>query len=174
MQRMAWMMVLLLVHSGPLAAQQAPEWATCRNGDLKIEADVSIEACNTMLSRGGLTPGEEANVYHSRGRGQETKRNYNSAVDDYARAIELSPNVAESYIGRGNALRNNGEAHLAIADYDKSIQLKPRIEGYTGRGLTYERLDKRDLAIADFRSALALDANDRISRDGLRRLGVSP
>ena len=48
---------------------------------------------------------------------------YNSAIDDFTRAIELDPNDAKAYNNRGIAYRYLGEYQQAIDDSTKAIEL---------------------------------------------------
>jgi tetratricopeptide (TPR) repeat protein len=68
----------------------------------------------------------------------------------------------QSYSNRGIAYGNKGEYDRAIADYGKAIEINPKYVGAdNGRGSAYSR---RDEAIADFRRALAVGANDQHPR----------
>jgi predicted TPR repeat methyltransferase len=42
------------------------------------------------------------------------------------------------------------------------------------RAEIHEKLGQRDAAIADFRTALALDTSHQSAADGLKRLGATP
>ena len=62
-------------------------------------------------------------------------KNYEKAIADYTKAIELRPDDASAYNNRGIsfvALKNNEKA---IADYTKAIKLKPDFaSAYNNRG----------------------------------------
>jgi tetratricopeptide (TPR) repeat protein len=48
----------------------------------------------------------------------------------------------------------------AIADFDKAIELNPRLaQAHNGRGLAYRDKNELDKAIADFSKAIELDPN---------------
>ena len=50
---------------------------------------------------------------------------HDHAIKDFNRAIELNPNHADAYNGRGIAYRQIGKLTRAIADFDRSIELNP-------------------------------------------------
>ena len=48
-----------------------------------------------------------------------------SAIEDYSKAIDLAPENARFYNGRGNAYGSAGNFHAAIEDFNKAIELNP-------------------------------------------------
>jgi len=67
--------------------------------------------------------------------------NLKEATNAYSKAIQLNPQYAEAYIGRGAAYDDLGNFQQAINDFGKAIELKPRsAEAYYNRGATYYRL----------------------------------
>ncbi len=44
---------------------------------------------------------------------------------DYNKAIQLNPNLANAYINRGNTYKDLNNIELALADYDRAIALDP-------------------------------------------------
>jgi Flp pilus assembly protein TadD len=54
----------------------------------------------------------------------------------------------------------------------QAIQFDPSyVEAYNNSGLSYEALDRRAKAIADFCKAQSTDSTDRVSKQQLRMLG---
>ena len=64
-------------------------------------------------------------AYYNRGFAHFRHRNYNRAVEDYTKALELSPNDAEVYFDRGIARFHNRDFDDAICDYTQALKLKP-------------------------------------------------
>lgn len=61
-----------------------------------------------------------------------------------------------------------------MSDHNRAIELDPRRAAtYNDRGTTYEKINNRSAAIADYRKALDLDPNFMAARDNLKRLGQS-
>jgi ankyrin repeat protein len=90
-----------------------------------------------------------------------SSKDYDGAIADFDKAIDLNPDNAELYQMRGGPKLGKRDFAGAIADYNKAIELKPDCaDAYKGRGLVM--LAKRDFddAIADFNKAIELKPND--------------
>ena len=62
---------------------------------------------------------------------------YDRAIEDYNRAIDLNPDHADAYSNRGLVCEIKGDYDRAIEDYNKAIELKPDLaEAYRGRFAT--------------------------------------
>ena len=85
------------------------------------------------------------------------KPDYPAAIADANRAIRVSPRLARAYNLRGVAERAGGDASEALADFAQAIRLQPSLENFLQRGSTYQILNRHDLAIADFTSALLIE-----------------
>lgn len=100
---------------------------------------------------------------------------YQKGLDVCDRTLELSPDRAELFLERGQIRLLNDDRESAHKDFDKAIELEPRLEYYLNRGMSYFNWEKYELAEKDFRSALKLDpknapANTQLART-LRKLG---
>ena len=96
-------------------------------------------------------------AYFNRGNALAEIGHPDRALDDYDRAIALSPSYREAYNNRGSTYDRMGRFDRAIADYTKAIALSqndPQI--FVNRGLTYLKLGQAQLAIADFNRACEL------------------
>ena len=66
------------------------------------------------------------------------KGEYDSAIVDYTKAIELNPDYAEAYNNRGVAYHLKKEYDSAIIDFSKAIELNPDYAiAYNNRGRAY-------------------------------------
>jgi tetratricopeptide (TPR) repeat protein len=82
---------------------------------------------------------------------------YQWAIADCNKAIELKPDYALAYNKRGTAYRHKDEYDLAIADYGKAIELKPDYaKAYNNRGVAYRYKGEYNRAIDDFERAIEL------------------
>jgi tetratricopeptide (TPR) repeat protein len=80
---------------------------------------------------------------------------------------ESRGNLGVAYYNRGHAYYKDDGYDLAIADYDKAIELKPDDAiSYYGRGLAYALKGGYDLAIADYDKAIELKPDDAVAYDG--------
>jgi tetratricopeptide (TPR) repeat protein len=66
------------------------------------------------------------------------RRDWDSAIADHSRAIELEPRLVESWNNRANARRAKGDLDGAIADYDRALELNPGYAlCYANRGVAW-------------------------------------
>jgi tetratricopeptide (TPR) repeat protein len=65
-------------------------------------------------------------AYNNRGVAHLDKRQYDQAISDYSKAIELNPKDADAYKNRGAAYLDKGQYNQAISDYNKAIELNPK------------------------------------------------
>ena len=93
---------------------------------------------------------------------------YERAIEDYNKAIELNPNFANAYKCHGDAYylleqyeRAIEDYNKAIEDYNKAIELNPNFaDAYKWRGDAYYLLEQYERAIEDLSKAIELgDAN---------------
>ena len=88
------------------------------------------------------------------------QKDYDGAIENYTKAIELNPNDAIAYNNRGNAYCNKGECDKAIADYNKAIELDPKeADYYNNRGFAYAKMGRFGEALKDCNQALEIDPN---------------
>jgi tetratricopeptide (TPR) repeat protein len=98
-------------------------------------------------------------AYNNRGNVYLNKREYDLAIKDYDRVIEIEPN-ADRYLNRGVAYANKGNFDQAIRDYTKSIELQPRYAlALTNRGVARFVKQQYEDAIQDITEAIALEPN---------------
>ncbi|MDQ2807943.1 MAG: tetratricopeptide repeat protein [Chloroflexota bacterium] len=79
---------------------------------------------SAALSQGAEDPTQDA-IYFYRGTTFYKKKDYDRAIADYNKAIELHLNASVSYNNRGSAYATKGDYSHAIADYNKAIELQP-------------------------------------------------
>ena len=80
-------------------------------------------------------------------------------------ALELDPNDADAYIGRGWAYSKLKEYQQAIADFDHGLKLDPdKTFAYEGRGWVYYSLKEYQQASADFDRLVEITAWGYVSR----------
>jgi tetratricopeptide (TPR) repeat protein len=103
------------------------------------------------------------------------KGKYDDAIADYDKAIALDPNVAIAYTNRGLAYGQKREVDRAIADYTKAIAIDPNfVLAYALRGGAYKHKGDKKQAIVDYRKALEINPSDQLTKNNLKRLGVTP
>lgn len=86
-----------------------------------------------------------------------------SAVDYYSRGIAARP-TADAYHQRGIAYAAITDYKNAIADYSKTIELKPQYAGaYVNRGNAYRSLKDLKKALSDYSTAITLDEKNFVA-----------
>lgn len=109
--------------------------------------------------------------YQARANEKFVKGEYDSAVNDYSKAIDLNPKEVSAYMNRGLALFNKKNYEQAISDYDKAIELSPKDSMlYLNRGNAHEKAGDLPKAISDYQKALDLDASNETAKLSLQRL----
>jgi len=151
------------------AIELNPDFADAYNGRgnvyfLKDDFDNAIEEYNMAIK---LAP-DDALPYNNRGnlylrKGEleqiaqtnpepDYRRNaqFDRAIEDYSKAVELDPDYAKAYCNRGTVYREIGEFHRAIEDFNKAIELNPDLVlAYYNRGQTWLNLHEWEKARAD-------------------------
>lgn len=93
-----------------------------------------------------------------RGMYYEENKDFESALQDYTRALELTPNRSELFIRRAVCYEELGQYPLAIKDLSEVLTMRPyRAEIYSTRGKIYVKMDKKPEALRDFNKAIELD-----------------
>ncbi len=94
----------------------------------------------------------------SRGYGYGNHGQWDKAIEDYTKGIEINPKYTAAYTYRGVAYGNLGQWDKAIADYSKAIEIDPKYTvAYYNRGVAYSNLGQWDKAIAGYSKAIEID-----------------
>jgi tetratricopeptide (TPR) repeat protein len=91
-------------------------------------------------------------------------KNWESAVHNFSRSLEIMPRFAEAHLRRGIAYYHLGQLAAALADYDAAIKYVPGLaEAYNYRGALHAKAGEYNKALADFDQALRLSPGSSIS-----------
>ncbi|MGD8254129.1 MAG: tetratricopeptide repeat protein, partial [Syntrophobacterales bacterium] len=87
------------------------------------------------------------------------KGQYDRAIADDNKAIEINPGCAQAYTNRGLTFASKRQYDQAISDYNKAIELNPRLaQTYYNRGLAYSQGKAQYAqAISDFTRAIEIN-----------------
>jgi len=96
-------------------------------------------------------------AYDSRGAAYKDLGNYQQAIEDLSRAIEIKPGYIDAYNNRGIAYKDLGNYSQAIEDLNRAIEMKPRFaEAYNNRGIAHKGLGNYRQAIEDYSRAIEI------------------
>ena len=96
--------------------------------------------------------------------------NTQQSIKDYTKAIELAPQLPNSYGNRATSYYFLKEYLKAIEDYTKVTELSPTdLVSFYNRGLSYRQIGKHQEAIADFTKVIDLDQGN-INTDKVKNL----
>ena len=91
---------------------------------------------------------------YNRGNAYLIRGNFNPALQDFNKAVELDPNDANAYIIRGDAYLEKGDFDQALQDFNRAIELHPEnAEAYVIRGSTWLYRQEWEKAKADLTTA---------------------
>lgn len=131
--------------------------------DQQCEANVSsnpdqaLPHCTALIESGKLSPEDLPKAFILRGYAYRTKGDYNHAILDFDKAIQLKPDLANAFNNRGLAYDYEGDYDHAIKDFDQAIQLQPDYsDAFNNRGLVFGEKWNYDRAIQDFDEAIKL------------------
>ena len=102
---------------------------------------------------------EYAEAYLQRGIVHQIVGESEAALADLDHALALDPALAQAQSARGKILRDQGNIQGAIEAMTASIKIKPTMDAYYQRGLTYEALGQHQKAIDDYDQAIDLMSN---------------
>jgi tetratricopeptide (TPR) repeat protein len=95
--------------------------------------------------------------YLDRGFIYSQKGQYDKAISDYNKALEINPNYVEAYNNRANIYYKQGQYDKAISDYNKAIEINTSFSyAYNNRGNVYSMIGQYDKACPDYKQACEL------------------
>jgi len=101
---------------------------------------------------------QSAEFYYNRGITYYKKGQYDQAILDYTKALEINPRHAKAYCNRGVAYGEKGIHDQAISDFNNALEIDPRYaEAYYNRGVAYREKGQYDQAISDYTKALEIN-----------------
>lgn len=121
-----------------------------------------------LLALGGLaytlrhqTPQEIFASYSlNQGNTKREGKDYEGAIAEFDRAIELNANDSQAYFDRGVAFYEKGNAQRAVEDFTQVLRLDPKnAAAFYYRGETRLKLGDRQGALDDLNQSVQLDPN---------------
>ncbi|XP_060537379.1 small glutamine-rich tetratricopeptide repeat-containing protein alpha isoform X1 [Cylas formicarius] len=149
----------------------------CLETAFEIDAN-SVEKDNVDLlsllnteSRAEITEEDKLKAEEHKTKGNNAMKDldYQAALNEYTRAIELNPYNAVYYCNRAAAYTRLEKDWLAIKDSNEAIKIDPTYGKAYGRlGIAYSNLNKYDLAQTAYQTALKYDPNNVMYETNLK------
>jgi tetratricopeptide (TPR) repeat protein len=96
--------------------------------------------------------------YANRGLAYSSLEQWNNAIDDFTRVIEMNPKYDWGYIDRGVAYQHASQWEKSVDDFSRAIEINPgAFDAYAGRSVSYGVLGQPDKAIADFSTTIQMN-----------------
>ena len=109
--------------------------------------------------------------YQNRANANFVMGEYEAAITDYSKAIELNAKEPTIFFSRGIAYFNNKVFTSAIADFDKVIELDPKESmAYFKRGNALERIGNFEKALTDYQKTVELDPDNEPAKAAFQKL----
>ncbi|SFW75280.1 Tetratricopeptide (TPR) repeat [Amycolatopsis australiensis] len=114
--------------------------------------------CTSLAENTALDSAHRALAYGERGALHQGMKEYEKAVADFTRALELDENLGWARAFRGDTYRDLNRYDDSVADLSRVIEAKPDYRWAIGsRGSTYRLMGRYAEALADFERVLELD-----------------
>jgi tetratricopeptide (TPR) repeat protein len=105
-----------------------------------------------------------AKLHNDRGISYSEKGEYDLAISEFNKALEICPMLAQSYNNRGITYSKRGQYDLAISDFTKALEIEPDMaKVHYNRGITYAKQGQHALALQDFDRSIGLDPNHALA-----------
>ena len=107
---------------------------------------------------------KSASDFYERGCAFLIKEDFESAIADFTRALELNPDLYQVYRDRSDAYRRKGDLDAAIDDLTLTLEDAPYpAQVFAARAELYAEKEDYDAAIADYERAIAADRHQTVS-----------
>lgn len=134
--------------TAPQRAKVVYEAGMERLGPNDYEGAIQLLTQSIAIRETGAAYLQRANAYN-------TIREFDRALADWSKAIELDPKLADAYTARGRYYMSVSKELDALHDFDKSIELQPTVDGYFQRGQLHAARGEFKEAIRDFDEAIS-------------------
>ncbi len=126
---------------------------------IKGSKTIKIKAGDYVLFSLEQSSGEkDADAYFESGNVHFKKGEYDRAIADYNRALDINSRHTDAYYHRGYIYHLKGEYDKALSDYNHAIEINAKYsQVYHNRGNIYLTKGKYDLVIEDCNKALEIN-----------------
>ena len=165
-QKLAFRLTVMLSKNTKTAAVICPPsmFLSFKKKEFALFVPVPYDEEDLFLRAGmGLDPvgppSREVLTFFSHGNTHFRMQQYDDAIVDYTRAIDIDSAFVQAYFYRGATYDTVQRYDKAIADYTRAIEIDSTYaEAYINRGATYDTVQRYDEAIADYTRAIEIDS----------------
>jgi tetratricopeptide (TPR) repeat protein len=134
--------------------------------DFQIAKELGLSDAQILIDKFCNTS-KTAKEFFESGVIKQNDKNFEGAIADYNKAIEIDPNLVRVYNNRGNAKSDLKDYKGAILDFSKALEIDPNDNYiYCNRGLAKTKIKDYTGAILDYTKALSIDSKDANSYMG--------
>jgi len=132
-----------------------PAWKTAYDGAIKsTDQDQKIAGYTRAIEKGAPMP-QLANAYNGRGCAYHAKQEWDNALRDFEKTLELDPDYANAHRNCGLVYNVKGWNDRAIQATTRALELNPNWpEAYTDRGNWYRAKGDLDRAVQEYEQAI--------------------
>ncbi|MEA5567199.1 tetratricopeptide repeat protein [Anabaena sp. UHCC 0399] len=106
------------------------------------------------------------NDFYNQGLEKAKQKDYAGAIEDFSRAIQLTPYYVEAYLKRGLAYYDSGAILQAVSDYTEALKINAEsVEAYRCRALARLALKNLPGALEDVDKVIRLNINYAAAHD---------
>ena len=110
-------------------------------------------------------PGLLASTYANQGTAYRELGAGAKAQEAYENSLRLNPRQFNAYLGLGRLLENEEKIEEAIANYSRSVELRPTAEGYLYLGRALEKVNRLNEAMGAYQEALKLAPDSKEAQE---------
>lgn len=122
--------------------------------------DRAIDNCTTAIQSGELSDQELAIAYYNRGFAFYSKSDYDNAIRDYDRSINLQPKYAPALVRRAHAYQEKREYEGALADYEEAARVDPKFAFERSKGFLFFYLGRMTQSAEMFEKHIKSNPDD--------------
>ena len=130
-----------------------------QKGNSLLEEGHLLEAIDIYAEVVGADSGH-MNAYANRGLAYSYLEDYEQAIEDFTKALELdptreNPELPTLFLNRGFAYSNAGEVEKAFEDYGQALRINSTFaEAFCNRGMLNQKQKLMERALSDYRMAV--------------------
>lgn len=131
------------------------------------QVGISTPAAAAIVKPAAVSTVLKAEDFLARAVNKRKEKNYQGAIYDLNKAINLNPQYAEAYYLRGISYSNAGNPQKALPDVNQALKINPNHgEAYGLRAYLYSREKNYQAAVRDYTQAIKINPNDVESLSG--------